>query len=530
MINDKQPARQFDNDFPNRRDVLGGGARAAAALSFSLSPVSAIAQILQPKRGGELKVAVYSAPSNLDAIAGTSGSDAIILDTYMETLCRFDEDTFKAVPGLAKSWEYTQPNVLELRLQEGVRFHDGTLFDADAVKFNLERGKTDPRSRIARDLSAITAVAVVDRYTVSLRLAGPDVSVPMVLADRAGYMGSPTAIKERGDQYERSPVGTGRWKFVRYTTNQSVVVERNENYWQPNQPHLDRISMHIITDGNTALRSVISGENQLSLRVSPQQEDMAAGSPGLVVGNLSSGAFYLTLMNYGVPPLNDRRVREALSYAINRDAMNAVMNRGKGAPAWGHFGHTHWAYDRSLENIFPHNIERAKKLLADAGHPNGLDLEIIAWTDPESQRRVELMIEMLKPVGVRLKPTMRTLAEATQMFAVEKKGHLYNGLWIGRLDPSLSLKFIFEKQSFLNPEKADPPPGFDAALLASTTSVDVEARRRALMQLQRIIVENALSVPLYYDRFIWAHHRSVKGFRMNAVGRPRFDNVFIDRA
>ena len=133
-----------------------------------------------------------------------------------------------------------------LNIRSGVTFHDGTPLDAEAVKFNFERNKSDQRSNVKADLLNMASVAVTGPMQVTLKLSAPDSALPGILSDRAGMMVSPTNIKALGNDTDRKPVGAGPWKFVRWADNEIIVVTRNDNYWRPGRPYLDGIEFKIV--------------------------------------------------------------------------------------------------------------------------------------------------------------------------------------------------------------------------------------------------------------------------------------------
>ena len=148
-----------------------------------------------PKRGGVLRVSAFTNPSSLDPATGGAGSDHAFLFTMYDTLTEWEFDTLKPKPGLAESWSFTDPTTFVLNIRPGVTFHDGTPLDAEAVKFNFERNKTDPKSNIKADLATMASVAVTGPMQVTLKLNTPDAAMPGILSDRAGMMVSPTAVK-----------------------------------------------------------------------------------------------------------------------------------------------------------------------------------------------------------------------------------------------------------------------------------------------------------------------------------------------
>src|ERR1700737_1434321 len=161
-----------------------------------------------PKRGGLLRISAFTNPSSLDPTTGGAGSDHAFLFTMYDTLTEWDFETLKPKPGLAESWKFTDPNTLVLNIRAGVTFHDGTPLDAEAVKFNLERNKSDAKSNIKADLASMASAEVTGAMQVTLKLSPPDAALPGILSDRAGMMVSPTAVKAASaGTLNRTPVG-----------------------------------------------------------------------------------------------------------------------------------------------------------------------------------------------------------------------------------------------------------------------------------------------------------------------------------
>src|SRR3981081_4227403 len=177
-----------------RRELMAlmTGALAGSALSGN-----AFAQTT-PKRGGILRISAPANPSSLDPATGGAGSDHAFLFTMYDTLTEWDFETLKPKPGLVESWSFTDPTTLVLNIRSGITFHDGTPLDAEAVKFNLERNKSDQKSNIKAHLASMASAEITGPMQVTLKLNTPDAALPGILSDRAGMMVSPAAVKAAG--------------------------------------------------------------------------------------------------------------------------------------------------------------------------------------------------------------------------------------------------------------------------------------------------------------------------------------------
>lgn len=507
-----------------RRQAMAMIAAAAAAAGL---PGAALAQGA-PRKGGVLRVSSPTNPSSLDPMTGRSGYDHVQLYTMFDTLFEWDYKALSAKPGLVKSWKFPDPKTLVMDLQSGVSFHDGTPLDAAAVKFNLDRSRNDARSNIKSDLASVESVEATGPLQVTLKLKQPDSALVLILSDRAGMMFSPKAAQALGADADRNPVGSGPWKFVSWADHEKVTVTRNDKYWRKDRPYLDGIVFSIIPEVTTGLRSVVAGQNDFAHALSPQQKPVIERAKKLQSLATPTLFVHLFFTNNGRAPLDDVRVRRAMNFAIDREAFNKVSQAGLGEPATTLLPKAHWAYDASLEKVYRYDPDHARKLLAEAGHKDGLELSIIGWTDQRSVQRQEILMEQMRRAGFRLKFQNYPVADATaQFFGPEKKGDAYLAAWTGRPDPSLTMQLMFAKDSYFNAGKTDPAPGRAEAQLETQAVEDIGERKKAFAKLQRIVAEQALFVPIVVQYDLQALTGGVQGYEPNLLGKPKFENVWL---
>jgi peptide/nickel transport system permease protein/peptide/nickel transport system substrate-binding protein len=508
-----------------RRDLL-----LAALSGAALAAVPGGAAFAQgaPRKGGVLKVVASSNPSSLDPATGGAGSDHSILWPMYDTLVDWDYQTLKSVPGLAE-WSTPDPQTLMLKLRsDKIVFHDGTKLDAQAVKFNLDRNRSDARSNVKADLVNIAAVEVVSPLEVRIKLTQPDAALPAILSDRAGMMVSPKAVQELGNESDRKPVGAGPWKFVSWADNEKVVMTRHENYWKPDRPLPNGIEFAIIPDQATALRSVSSAQNHMVINLSPRYKPVVDRAKSLSLATSPTLYCFQIYFNYSRAPLDNVKVRQAINFAVDRKAfVNATLG-GIGEPAVMLLPQAHWAYDKDLANLYPYDPARARKLLAEAGLANGLDLSIGGYTDQDSVRRAEVIIEMLGKAGIRAKFTNGTVPEISgQFFGNEKKFDALLSAWTGRPDPSMTYSLGFAKGAYYNAGRSEASPELTAALQESRLKEDLAFRKQALAKVQRIVMEQALVAPLAFRFEMVASVAAVKDFKPNLLGKPKFNDVWL---
>jgi peptide/nickel transport system permease protein/peptide/nickel transport system substrate-binding protein len=493
--------------------ALGGDARAQGA----------------PKRGGTLRIAAFTNPSSLDPTTGGAGSDHAFLFTMYDTLTEWDFDTLKPRPGLAESWSFTDPTTLVLNIRTGVTFHDGTPVDAEAVKFNFERNKGDPKSNIKADLATMASAEVTGPMQLTLKLNAPDAAMPGILSDRAGMMVSPTAIKAGGGSVNRTPVGAGAYAFVSWADGERIVVKRNEKYWKANRPYPDGIEFSIIPELTTGVRSVTAGQNDLIYQLPPRQKAVVERSNNLKVVNGPTLYVFQFFLNWAKPPFDDVRVRKAFNLAIDREAFVKASLAGLAEPAYMNLPKSHWAYDKSVAELTPHDPEKARKLLAEAGFKEGTTIEIIGYPDQDSIQRQEILIEQFRKAGIGVRFLNSPVAEASAaFFGPEKRGSALLAAWTGRPDPSLTYSLMFTKDAYYNGGRAPVPAELEAAIKASRASEDVEIRRKAFATVQRLVMENALVAPLAFQYELVAMNKKVQGYRPNLLGKPKYDDVWLE--
>ena len=508
-----------------RRDflaLLGGASTAAlggAAPAFAQGT---------PRRGGILRVSAPANPSSLDPATGGSGSDHVFLYTMFDTLVAFDYETLRPEPGIAESWSYPDPTTLLLNIRPGVLFHDGTPCDAAAVKYNLDRGRQGERSNIRGDLVTVADVTVTGPNQVAVKLTQPDTALPLILSDRAGMMCSPKAVEERGKDHDRNPVGAGPWKFVSWANGEKIVTTRHEKYWRPNRPHLDGVELSVITEVQTGLRSVVAGQNDFAYQLLPSQKPVIDRAKGLV--SVTGPTLYCVQMffNRALAPVNDVRVRRAMNYAIDRVEFNKATMNGLSEPAVVTMPAAHWAHDAEMAKAYPYDPDKARALLTEAGHKDGIDIPAIGFSDQRWQQRQEVIIEQYRKAGIRIRFTNGTVAETSAAFNTERKVPVFLSAWTGRPDPSLTYQLMFGEGSYYNAARTAATPEIGPALQATRTSEDIAVRKQAFARLQRIVTENALLVPLVFQFELDAHAQRVKGFRPNLLGKPKFEDVWLD--
>jgi len=345
-----------------------GGLAGAAALSLSLG-MPAAAQTPP----GVLIVGQIAEPKSLDPHAVTAVNDFRILMNVYDGLVRYRDGTLEVEPALASDWEISEDGTeYTFTLREGITFHDGASFDAEAVKFNFDRMLNEDHPYhdtgpfpLAFFFSAIEETEVVDDMTVKFTLNEPYAPFLSNLAYPTGLMVSPAAVMEHGADFGRNPSGTGPFTFAEWRSNEAVVVERNPDYWD-GAPELEAVVFRPITDANTRTAEMLAGGIDLMVEVPPNALSEFQSESYEVYEQAGPHVWFL-ILNAKEGPFADKRVRQAANYAVNKEAIvndvlegTAEVAAGPTPPAFA------WAYNEDLEP-YPHDPDRARELIAEAG-------------------------------------------------------------------------------------------------------------------------------------------------------------------
>jgi peptide/nickel transport system substrate-binding protein len=347
------------------------------AAAFALTALAAVGTASAQTPPGVLIVAQIAEPKSLDPHTVTAVNDFRILMNVYDGLVRYKSGTLEVEPALAESWTISDDGkTYTFTLREGVKFHDGTDFNAEAVKFNFERMLDEKHPQhdtgpfpLSFFFSAVDQVEAPDAQTVVFTLKEPYAPFLSNLAYPTGLIVSPKAVKQHGKDYGRNPAGTGPFKFAEWESNAKVVVEANPDYWD-GAPNLQAAVFRPITDANTRVAEMLSGGVDVMVEVPPDNVKTFADDPTFTVLEQAGPHLWFLILNTKEGPFKDKKARQAINYAIDKKALvenvlqgTAVVAAGPTPPAFA------WAYNESLEP-YPHDIEKARSLLKEAGAEN----------------------------------------------------------------------------------------------------------------------------------------------------------------
>ncbi len=489
-----------------RRELLQRAGMGAAVTALG-SPTATWAQ---PQAPETLVVAQGVDMQTGDPHRTTLTHAVNVLVNFYDTLVGRDA-TLALKPGLALAWRAVDPTTWEFKLRQGVKFHNGEPFNAQAVKFSFER-MLDPKTRWpgAGALRLIKAVTAVDDSTVRFTTERPWPLMPRFL----GYYGMivPPALAQSGDEaLVRHPVGTGAYRFGRWVKDDRVEVEANPDFWG-GRPRINRVVFRAIPSESSRLAELLAGSVHLINLVPPELFRPIQESPRarLVEGRSLSVYFVIyNLVNIARErPLADRRVRQALNYAINRPAILSSIMHNVGAPVATVCTDVMLGCDASVAP-FPYDPERARALLREAGYPNGFDFSITTTSGAyPGDRDVTLALaDQLNRVGVRTR--VNVTEYGVQLKAVQSRQLAEDG-WFTRFTDFFGLSTIIPFRAFYSQgEWSLWRPGhreFDQAVEAANVATD-EARIRELSRrIQMLYKEEAPAISLFTAPNVYGMH------------------------
>jgi peptide/nickel transport system substrate-binding protein len=496
------------------------------------------------KRGGQLVQSInWTYPTmdpHLTSISYLVGTGPGALYNNLVRLELVDPKTWehKVVGDLAESWEQPDPQTLVFKLKQGVKFHDGSDLTSDVVAWNYLRARDHEKSQRKSQLTALDAIETPDKLTVRMKLKGPNAAFLRNIAYVAGG-GSPIISKaawEKGgdDQATRQPVGTGPFKFKQWITDDRIVLEKNPDYFEKGAdgkplPYLDEFVGRFVPDPSVALVDLQAGSLHLLEWVLTKDVTTIKANQNLLLDELpwAGQVYFMVGYNTEAPPFDDVRVRQAASMAIDRDGMSKALGFGVGAP---HF-YPDWAVgslgydDKIVKNEY--NPAKAKELLAAAGHPNGVSIELkVIAREPENTIG-EFAQQMWSRSGFQTKlVSMERLAWIDEVRAKKFQACFWRGSLITSVDPD-ALGVRIKTGGTANWAQFSDKE-IDRLMDQGAETLDPAKRHEIYRQVLTIIQEKAylatgISMPL-----MMARRKEVMGITYNHQ-MPNLDRVWLNK-
>lgn len=426
----------------------------ALILALAVVPALAIvgrADAQTPVRGGTLRIGWIPDAKTLDPHFSVQFAERHVLYLVFNTLVGLDKG-FNVIPELARSWQVSPDGKrVMFHLQRGVKFHDGTDFTAEVVKWNIDRildpaTKSPQRSQLE---PAVAAVSVGDPYTVTFEMKKPFAPLLAALAERPGFIVSPAAVKKHGEKFGQHPVGTGPFRFVDFVQDSRVTLERFDGYWEKGKPYLDKVIYNVVPDPTVRSTMARTGEVDIATDVEAKDVRLLQADQNLKVSEMKPPARW-TVLQWQVdkPPFNNKALREAIALGINREELKQVLLQGFGEVARGPAIPGLWWNNPSLKG-HGYNPELAKKKLAEAGYPNGFRHKFIVENTSQWIRQAELLQGQLQKINVTLDFELANTADAYALI-VQRKTNWTHTRWTQRADPHGLFYILFHSKGFAN--------------------------------------------------------------------------------
>ncbi|MDQ3458460.1 MAG: glutathione ABC transporter substrate-binding protein [Deinococcota bacterium] len=470
----------------------------------------------------------------LDAANSTDSPSATVISHISETLFELTpEGTIE--PLLAESQEVSEDGrVWTLNLRQGVTFHDGTPFDAEAVVFNLERF-IDPENAFQFRflLARIESVEATDEHTVEVTLA--DTFAPFLahLTHSSTAIQSPAAIQTQGDDYGDNPVGTGPFRFVSWERGQRIDLERNDDYWGE-APGVEGVRFLTVPESTTRMAMVETGEAHVAVRVPVQDVSRLDADPNITVDNTSSVRTIYIYFNHTMEPFTDARVRQAINYAVDKEEIADFLLGGAVRPsdapiAPGIFGYT-------PVGSYDYNPERARELLAEAGHPDGLSVTLYSPSGRYLQdiQISEAIQSQLAEVGVNAEIESLEWAAYLELTGQPAEDNIVPmamlgwGTVTGDADYGLFALFHTSEHVPAGSNRAFySNPEVDELLDEARTDTDPETREGLYAEAMQIIWDEAAWLFLHSETQLTAIRDEVEGFVVHPTERYLAHNASL---
>ncbi|MEN4980661.1 ABC transporter substrate-binding protein [Erwinia billingiae] len=481
---------------------------------------------LQAQAESTLRIGLGADPDMLDPHLARTYYGRFVFAAMCDRLVDVDEN-LKVVPGLATDWKWSEDGkTLTMNLRQGVTFQDGETFDADAVKFNIDRALTLPGSLRKSEISSIESVEVASPSQVIFHLKTADAALLSQLTDRAGAMLAPKAAAK--PDFATHPVCSGPYQFVSRVQQDRIVLKRFENYWNKAAYHFDKVVFLPIPDASVRLANLRSGDLDLTEGIAASDVKTVEADSKLALAKTTGLGYQgitFNIANGKVDPANpfakDARVREAFSLAIDRDALNQVAFEGVYTPANQAFSPVS-PYHVKLP-IAPRDVEKARALLAAAGVKTPVNVTLLVTNNPTSQQVGQVIQAMVSEAGFNVNLQM---SEFASLLDRQQRGDYQLSLsgWSGRPDPDGSIFSFINSKGTLNDGRYSNPQ-VDSWLTEARQTND-QATRQALYD--KVVKQLQTDMPiayLYFEPRIFGMNKKLQGFKAWPDGLVRLAGV-----
>lgn len=484
-----------------------------------------------PVYGGILRVASKGTIGEEPHKSLGGNFDNMARNQLYNTLVGLDSKANPVNDQLAESWEIPEPDKFIFRLRKSIQFHDGVDFNASVVRFNYQRIIDTPAfaDRKSRLQQAVKSMEVIDDYTVRYNLTGPYGGfLAGVANDSMCAMVSPEAAKKYNNDLTKYGVGTGPFQHQEWLQDDHVTMKRFDGYWKKGLPYLDSVVAKIIPDTVVQTTMLKTGEIDFLSEVEGKFIEDLRRSQDIEVVIKPAAGISAIFINSKEPPFNNKAVRQALAYAIDKEAIQKSVFQGLNTMAHGQFSPVYWFYDPSLKG-YPYDPAKAKAKLAEGGYPDGLEIE--ALTSPNYPQLVEMaeaVQAQVAKVGMKLK--IQNI-EWAKFLDLSKQGRYKMRFSRTNTGPDPAWHVAYNLHPIKAPYAAAVSADFPELrqlMEKGEQTYDKEERGRIYNQLERSIIEEVYyNIPVVWESIMLAYRKQVSNY-VPGIEVPRwfFESVW----
>jgi len=530
----------------NRRAVLKALGWSAAGVAVGSLPLGlpSLAHAQKPKYGGTIKIGSFTNIDTLDAHNTTSIVACSVHNNVYNGLLKTVSSDGKSVdfkPELAREWEIQGDRVHVFRLHKGVTFHNGDALTAADIKWNLERVKDKTQSPIhAWKLELLEAIETPDPYTLKLHFTKPYPFLRVAFTGstgRAATILSPRAVREKGKAYGRSPVGTGPFKFAEWKEGDYILLEKNPNYWETDTsggklPYLDKVLIKIIIEPSTLVAALKTGEVDLINNVVPQFVSDLRRDTKLTALSAVGGNWRCLHFNIAKEPFNDKALRKAVTFAIDRKEILDKVEFGEGIVAHGPISPPMGGfYDPAFEtgkNGQYFDLEQAKTWMKQAKY-DGREVLYLSVNSGTFPRQAEVIQAHLAKIGIKARIELADFPTFRRRWLQERQWDLVQVQWDADLDPDETLYPELHSGETWNAGRW-VNKDFDRAVELAREESDFKKRKKYYEDSVKAILEDSPVTIMLHVNEQKIFHKYVKGFQMIPAGLINMHSVWLDKA
>ena len=474
----------------------------------------------------ELTVAMATFIISLDPVMQNDTPSHQVRQMIFEPLIRFDPHTQELYGVLATNWDMPDAQTVNFELRQGVYFSNGDRFTGHDVAYTFERALESSFTRAM--FGAIDHVEVVDDYNVTFHLNMPFVPILNQLTFVQASIVNARAAQELGDAFQDSPVGTGPFVLDHMVLGDRTVVTRNDNYWGP-APHLRQVTFRVVPEQSNRFIEVETGNADIALMIAPTDVPRAEETPSVELHRTPNFSYnYIGFNMRSDGPIADERVRHAITYALDIDAIVHNAFAGTGQRLTGPVTSL-TQYHIPMEPFTP-NLDRARELLAEAGYPDGFSVRF--WSNEGNQARADVGVmvqHQLREIGIEV--TTEVVEWATYLERMGQAEHdMFILGWVGSMDPDFHLYMLFHSENLGTSGNMSwlDHPEVDRLLDEGRMELDPVRRGEIYAEFQQLIRDIRPHIFLHQSEELNISTPEVRGFRSSADVLPRFWQVYFE--